>query len=113
MDFIAYTIKVTISCYLEVNKIQIQIIILDVGPHKNEKKTLKDKEPKPTSRIFLEPDSLKDGLHLKLIYRQEINVRTAVASMTLNVAGGKQRAREEKKKHCSPSGPHWVHLWST
>lgn len=38
MDFIAYTIKVTISCYLEVNKIQIQIIILDVGPHKNEKK---------------------------------------------------------------------------
>lgn len=55
MDFIAYTIKVTISCYLEVNKIQIQIIILDVGPHKNEKnvkKKKKDKEPNPPLGYF-------------------------------------------------------------
>ena len=42
---------------------------------KNNTTIYRKKHPELTSRMFLEPDSLKDGLHLKLIWRRKRNSR--------------------------------------
>lgn len=72
MDFIAYTIKVTISCYLEVNKIQIQIIILDVGPHKNEKNVKKKKKIRSQTHL----SDISGAWFSERRFTPEINLQT-------------------------------------